>query len=208
MTELVEDGRPMSTGELDRFVEAYAEEAARAKVVVLIGSLPVGTPDDFYRRLMQETSCPAIIDARCEPLLRTLDHTPFLVKPNREELGHTVGRVLKGDDELVAAMKDLNSRGARWVLISDGPRPAWLTSKTETFRFHPPKIDDVVNPIACGDAMAAGIAWAVREGSDMIDAVKLGIAAACDNLTQLLPCRLDLGRIEKMVDDVRFEKVS
>jgi tagatose 6-phosphate kinase len=208
MTELVEDGRPMLTVELDRFEKAYAEEVAAAKVAVLIGSLPAGTPDDFYGRLMRTTSCPAIIDARCEPLLEALPYKPLLVKPNRVVLGHTVGRDLDDNDELLAAMKDLNSRGADWVLISDSHRPAWLTSVGETFCFHPPVIEEVVNPIGCGDAMAGAIAWAVRDGRDMVSAVRLGIAAACDNLGQLLPCRLNLARIETMVDDVRLEKVS
>jgi len=208
ITELVEEGRPVTGEELDRFVEAYTEEAARAKVAVLIGSFPAGTPDDFYSRLIERTSCPTIIDARCEPLLLALRHKPLLVKPNREELGHTVGRVLDDDDDLVAAMKEINSRGAQWVLISDGPRPAWLTSGAETFRLHPPEIDNIVNAIACGDAMAGGIAWAVRDGRDMLEAVKFGIAAACDNLTQLLPCRLDFGRVEETAHRVLFEKVS
>ena len=44
ITELVENGRPLDEGEFDAFRAAYAEEAARAEVVVLIGSLPGGTP--------------------------------------------------------------------------------------------------------------------------------------------------------------------
>ena len=59
------------------------------------------------------------------------------------------------------------------------------------YRLESPPAEDVVNPIACGDAMAAAIAWGTREGRDLVDAVRLGIAAAGENLGQLLPCRLD-----------------
>ena len=45
MTELVENGKPLRPEELDAFRRAYAEEAARAKVAVITGSLPAGTPE-------------------------------------------------------------------------------------------------------------------------------------------------------------------
>ena len=52
-------------------------------------------------------------------------------------------------------------------------------------------------------AKAATIAWATRDGRSMIDCVKLGIAAAGQNLRQLLPCRLDPARIEESAKKVR-----
>ena len=61
---------------------------------------------------------------------------------------------------------------------------------------------EVVNPIACGDAMAAGIAWAVRDGRDMIDAFRLGMAASAENLRDLLPCRLDPARVQARAAEV------
>ena len=208
VTELVENGRSMSSEELGLFERAYAEEVGRAKVVVLIGSLPTGAAKDFYRRLLEKTSCPAVVDARCEPLLAALNCKPLVVKPNREELGRTVGQPLDDDHELVAAMKSLNERGAGWVMISQDHHPVWLSSASETFRFHPPAIDEVLNPIGCGDAMAGAIAWAIRDGRQMVDATKLAVAAACDNLAQLLPCRLDLKRVEQIAANVRVEKLA
>ncbi len=59
----------------------------------------------------------------------------------------------------------------------------------ELYRFQPPAVpaEDVVNPIGCGDAMAAALAWAIRDGRTMPEAVRLGIGASIDNLRQLLP---------------------
>jgi len=81
-----------------------------------------------------------------------------------------------------------------------------VTFASATYRLIPPSPDEIVNPVACGDCMAAGIAWAVRDGRKMVDAVKFGIAAAGDNLRELLPSRLDLKRVEKRVSDVRVEE--
>lgn len=207
MTELVENGRPLAENELDAFCRAYAEEAAGAKVAVIIGSLPAGTPPAFYRRLVEKTPCPVVLDFRGEGLLAVLDLEPLVVKPNREELARTVGWPLDKDEELVQAMRSLNDRGARWVVITQGPGPVWVSSQSELYRLHPPAVDKVVNPIGCGDAMSGTIAWATRQGLHMVQSVRLGMAAASENLCSLLPCRLDRAKVEQSADEVGVERL-
>jgi tagatose 6-phosphate kinase len=207
MTELVESGLPLSSDELDQFLRAYADEAARAEVAVITGSLPVGTPVAFYRDLVERTRCPAVLDFRGEGLLSVLNMKPYVVKPNREELGQTVGRPLTTDSELCEAMQSLNRRGAVWAVVTQGGGPVWVTSATKVYRLFPPPPEKIVNPIGCGDALAAAIAWATRDGRDMIEAVRFGIAAAGKNIGQLLPCRFDPAGIVRRVEQVRVEEV-
>ncbi|MHC4178210.1 MAG: 1-phosphofructokinase family hexose kinase [Planctomycetota bacterium] len=157
MTELVENGRPLRRSEIDMFHTAYADEAAKADVAVIIGSLPVSAPASLYRDLMENTPCPAVLDFRGEGLLSVLDLKLLVVKPNREELARTVSHRLDDDDSLLAAMRSLNRRGAQWVVITEGAAPVWVTSASNTYRLHPPPADEVVNPIGCGDCMAAAI---------------------------------------------------
>jgi fructose-1-phosphate kinase PfkB-like protein len=149
-----------------------------------------------------------VLDFRGEGLLSALDLRPYVVKPNRQELARTVGRALKTDEELVAAMQSLNRRGARWVVITQGAGPVWVSSEQEVYRLHPPPVGEIVNPIASGDAMAATIAWATGEGRPMVDAVRVGIAAAGENLAQLLPCRLDRVKVERRAEQVRAERIA
>jgi 1-phosphofructokinase family hexose kinase len=207
VTELVENGRPLDEEELDAFRRAYAEEAAGAEVAILIGSLPAGTPVALYRELVERSPCRLVLDFRGEGLISVLDLEPLVVKPNREELAQTVGRPLDRDEELVAAMQSLNRRGARWVVVSQGCKPVWVTSAWEVYRLDPPPVDRVVNPIGSGDAMAAGIAWATRQGRPMVDAVRLGIGAAVENLREILPCRLDPAEVERKSQEVRIERM-
>ena len=175
ITELVENGRPLSESEYRAFLAAYAEEAARAEVVVLIGSLPGGAPDSLYRDLVACTHCPLVLDFRGEGLLSVLDLKPYVIKPNREELGQTVGRSLDDDADMLAAMRELNRLGAQWVVVTHGSHDVWVSSTEHAYRLVPPRIAEVVNPIGCGDCLAAGIAWATRRGDSIIDAVRFGI---------------------------------
>ena len=123
----MENGRPLSESELAAFRAAYIEEAARAEVAILIGSLPAGVPVAFYRELVAATRCPMVLDFRGEGLLSVLDLKPYVVKPNREELGQTLACALDDDASLVAAMRELNRRGAQWVVITQGSQAVWVS---------------------------------------------------------------------------------
>jgi tagatose 6-phosphate kinase len=206
MTELVENGRPLAAAELAAFCRAYAEEVQSAAAVVLTGSLPKGTSAALYRELIAQTRCPCVLDFRGEGLLSALDLQPHVVKPNREELAQTVGHPLADDQQLHEAMQSLNQRGAHWVVVTQGKGPVWVTTKSSIYRLQPLRPERMVNPIGCGDAMAAAIAWAIRAGRDMIEAVQLGIAAAAENLRHLLPCRLDASIVQQRAKEVLVEQ--
>jgi tagatose 6-phosphate kinase len=205
MTELVEECAPIESDEIDEFRRAFAEEAARAAVVVIAGSLPIGTPTTVYRQLVERAPCPLVLDFRGEGLLGTLDLKPLVVKPNREELAQTVGRSLDSDDDLLVAMRSLNRRGAQWVVVTQGARPVWITSESGAYRLHSLPVDDVVNPLGSGDSMAAAIAWAVRDGRSVVEAVALGIAAAAENCRRLDTGRVDPTVVERIARKVRIE---
>ncbi len=208
MTELVENGKPLRPEELAEFRRVYAEEAARASVAVIAGSLPADTSEGFYRELVERTPCPVVLDFRGGGLLACLDLEPLVVKPNREELAQTVGQPLDDDRQLLAAMRSLNRCGAQWVVITQGAGPVWMTSITKTYRFDALRVQDVVNPIGSGDSMAAGMAWAIQQGREIVDAVRVGISAAAENVRRLETGRLDPLRVQRQAARVQWQEIS
>ena len=189
-TEIVENFPDATAQELQTFIAAFAEEAAVPDIefVVLTGSLPQGAPRDFYARLLQQTVAKTILDFRGPELLAALPYKPLLVKPNREELGHTIGRTLVDEADVWQAMSELNSLGAEWVVVTNGPGEVLATHNAERLRFTPPMVE-VVNPIGCGDCFTAGLTWSLQQGHEMPRAIEFAIAAAAKNATQLLPVR-------------------
>nr|VFJ62322.1 MAG: tagatose 6-phosphate kinase [Candidatus Kentron sp. FW] len=219
ITELVEEGQPMSADELEKFRAAYREESKRADVVVVMGSLPQGVPVSFYRELLQETRCPMVLDFRGKGLLSVLDLNPLVIKPNREELEKTLGHSFKKESALLDAMRWLNRKGAGWVVVTDGQGPIRVSSATEIYRIQPADIETtrVINPIGSGDAMAGTIAREIANGMRngtieteifIPDAVRRGVAAAAQNVRQLLPCRLDPSGLETEATTIRIERLE
>jgi 1-phosphofructokinase family hexose kinase len=196
-TELVENARPLGTHELDEFCRLFVECAASADVVVLTGSLPPRAPGRIYSHLLAQCKAAAVLDIRGPELLAALEQRPMVVKPNREELAATLGRTLTDDQELVAAMRELNQRGAQWVVVTAGKAAVWISSSDGLWRIEPPSVQPVVNPIGCGDCVAAGIAAGLAEKQSVPDAICLGLAAAAENVSQLLPARIDRKRVDE-----------
>ena len=188
-TELVENAAPLSDAERAAFIAAYRAAVKDAAFAVLTGSLPPGTPPTFYHDRLAATPCPALLDVRGPELLAALERRPRVVKPNREELARTIDRPLRD------AMRELIDRGAQAVVVTDGPASVWLMEGAMCWEVTPPTVEPVVNPIGCGDCLAAGLAWGLARGLPLIEAVSLGVAAAADNVTQLLPARLDPTRV-------------
>jgi 1-phosphofructokinase family hexose kinase len=205
-TELVENAGPLSTAELDRFADAFVELAGEARVAIITGSLPGGTGHTYFRDLLSSATCPAILDIRGPELIDALASGPLVVKPNRDELAHTLGRDLSDDSQLRDAMSQLNDRGAEWVVVTCGAGTAWASSRGRFYRFRPCRVE-VVNPIGSGDCLAAGIAWGVLLGQEPLEAIGLGFAAAAENVGQLLPSRLDPRLVLKRHASVRAEAV-
>lgn len=206
-TELVPNAAQATVEELDKFRIAYEEEAAKARVVVMIGSLPVGTPTGYYRELLAHTPGKVVLDARGPELLEALSARPFLVKPNRGELEQSLGRKLGDETELFEALREINERGAEWVVVTAGGNPVYARSGSHLYRLHVPPCA-VVNPIGCGDCMAAGIAQGLWMGCEPLDAVRRGLAVAANKVGQLLPGFVDREQVEALLPEVTAVRIE
>jgi len=205
-TELVENSRSVSDAELNAFLDLVRDEAAKADWIVSSGSLPTGTPKAFHRDIMKTApDSRFVLDISGDEALLALEQSPFAIKPNREELGRTLQCDVSTEANLHAAMREIVSRGARWCVTTDGPNPIHATDGARMMRFSHPAVDDVVNPIGCGDCVAAGIAFGLAAGQDMPDAIRLGIGAAAQNLGSLMPARLDLKTVESFAERVETQ---
>jgi fructose-1-phosphate kinase PfkB-like protein len=139
------------------------------------------------------------LDVRGPELLEALKCRPLLVKPNREELVYTFGLHDPDEATLLRTMHKLNERGAEWVVVTDGARALRITHDGESLSLTPPKVEKVVNPIGCGDCLTAGIAEALQQNRDVIDAIRWGMACAADNLGQIEPARIERQRAEAIL---------
>ena len=92
-----------------------------SSVLVLAGSIPASLAQTTYERLLARLagrSVRAVVDATRNLLVNVLPYQPFLIKPNNHELSEIAGVPLESDEEITAAARDLQAKGARNVLVS------------------------------------------------------------------------------------------
>ena len=178
-SEINGQGPAISSDDLEMLLFQLSRLKA-GDVLVLAGSAPAGVPEDIYRRILarlEGREISAVVDAERGLLLETLAYRPFLIKPNHLELGEMVGRILRTEEELIDAARELQDKGARNVLVSMAGEGALLLDETGgTYRATAPRSKER-NSVGAGDAMVAGFLAGWQRTGSYEEALRLGVAA-------------------------------
>ncbi|GII57125.1 sugar kinase [Planotetraspora thailandica] len=174
-----EPGPEVTGDDLGRFTAHFRSLLGRADAVVLSGSLPPGTPVDFYATLATvaaDRGVPAIVDADGPFLRHALSGRPAIVKPNAAELARAVAHLSSRHEQAEL----LREAGAQAVVVSLGAEGSLAVTSGGAWRARVPH-DVVGNPTGAGDALVAGLALGLVEGTPWPDrlrrATALGSAA-------------------------------
>ena len=179
-----------------------AESIPHGGYVVASGSLPPGTPDDFYARvarLAREHDARCVVDASGPALAAALAEGVFLVKPSARELGELVGSALDTEDSRVAAASTLVARGsAEYVALTLGGAGAVLASESGVMRLPVPQVE-VQSTVGAGDSFLGAFVLRIAQGHDAAAAFRAAVAAG--SATAMTPAtelchRSDVERLE------------
>lgn len=149
--------------------------------LVASGSLPPGTPVDFYARLATlcaERGIRLIVDTSGAPLRHAGGKGTFLIKPNVGELMLASGSDgLVSDGAVAVAATTLVDTGrSDVVVVSAAAGGAILVDRDGTRRIPAPVVP-IGSRVGAGDSMVAGITTALARGWRLDDAVMFGVAA-------------------------------
>jgi 1-phosphofructokinase family hexose kinase len=145
---------------------------------VLAGSLPPGVLTTFYAeviRLVQSAGAHAVLDTSGEPLRVGCTAMPFLVKPNAAEAGELAGTHVSSPDQACDAFGKIHALGVQNVVISLGRVGALYSDGQSVWQAEPPEVDER-NPIGAGDALVAGLVWALSCDCSGPEALRWGVA--------------------------------
>ena len=174
----------------------------RARAVILAGSLPPGVPPTFYAdAIRQARPIPTILDAAGEALRLGMDASPYLVKANQQELLEAMGRPLENLDSVMNAAEEVRRTSGGSVLVTLGNQGALMVTADGNWHLVPPEVERV-NTIGAGDSLTAGLAAGVLQGLPLVDAARLGIAAAAADVTTLLPGTVDPALVAQLIPRV------
>lgn len=187
-TEFNEPGIRLDSDQLRLFKEKFSDRLDGVRYVVLGGSLPPGTPADYYGTLIEAAhrkQIPVLLDADGDAFARGADAGPFAIKPNLHEWEQYCGCTFTGDRELrESAVQVMRDKGITIVHISLGAEGSLLVHEKGAFRTRPYPIRPA-STVGAGDSMVAAMVYGLVQGLPLERIARLSSAAG--TVTAALP---------------------
>lgn len=185
-TKLNSPGPTLTDAVRRELAEALRRRAAAADWVVLAGSLPPGTPPEWYAELvvlLRESGARVAVDTSDAPLRALVERlpaaAPHLMKPNGEELASFTGddpELLEADPYAAAkAARTLVEAGVESVLATLGARGAVLVNADGAWHATPPPTA-VVSTVGAGDSSLFGYLLGELRGNPPKERLALAVA--------------------------------
>ncbi len=174
-----EAGPIISAAERDAFFQRIRDRIQPGDICVMAGSLPPGLPASFYAELialLNEIGAVSVLDASGKALRLGWLAGPTLVKPNALEASDILDVTVESVHDAVDAAKALLQHGVKSAAISLGADGLVLGQDHTVVVVTPPPIVER-NAVGAGDALAAGLVWALDQGLDTVDIARWGVAA-------------------------------
>ncbi len=210
VTDLNFPGVQVTDDAIAEFEKTLFDLASKHDVFVIAGSLPSGvTPEQLrdWIQALNDLGKKVIFDSSNQALTAGLCATPWLVKPNDEELSQWVGHDLSTKDALLDAGEQLSKTGISNVVISCGAEGVLWCNDGEWLQSSPPKMQ-VVSTVGAGDTLVAGMCWATL--NDWSKDETLGFATALSALavTQINVGVSDLAQVEDLQRQIRIQSIQ
>ena len=180
-TEINGIGPEISEDALRTFLRRF-DALSDDDMVIMSGSVPKGLPETIYGDIARRTaSCGGsfVCDSTGELLLNTLQYGPMVIKPNIDELGAIYGKVIDADglDTIYALALDLQSKGAREVIVSLGDKGAVLLEENGSLTMQSAYKGEFVSSVCAGDSLLAGFIAGKKKGLSSVSSLEMGVAA-------------------------------
>ncbi len=178
-------GPEWNAANLDNALATLPPLVGPDSLVVLSGSEPNGTTDDYYPRLCDALSGEArklLIDTSGPALARLakggLKHKPFVLRMDQGEAEALAGHALPARAETLDFARTLAEKGVAEVLIiARGAEGSVMWADNQGWFANAAKVK-VVSRVGAGDSFMGGLTLALAQGLPLDQALSHGAAAA------------------------------
>ena len=166
VTDINGPGLAVSEAQCDELLARLERLVPDQDLVVVAGSLPRGIEVQWFVELLQRLKRLGIrvaLDTSGAALREGLAATPWLIKPNEEELGEARSVALDDSSAIAAEARRLQAEGIAHVVVSQGAHGVSWFSPNAALHANPPRVR-VVSTVGAGDSLLAGMLHGLLEG--------------------------------------------
>ena len=128
---------------------------------VIAGSLAQGIAPEYYAKLinkLQQAGKKVFFDSSNLALATGIKASPYLIKPNEDELSALFAKNLTTDSEIKEVAKTMQRQGCKNIVISQGKNGVLWLDKTGWLKSTPPQMQ-IISTVGAGDTLVAGLCW-------------------------------------------------
>ena len=210
VTDLNFPGISVSAADKQVFEDKLLTLAEQHELIVIAGSLPAGlTPEDLahWLRLLASKGKKVILDTSREAFRVALDATPWLVKPNNDELEEWIGHALESEAELMAAGEMIAAKGIAHVVISRGADGVLWLHNGQWLKAQPPRMD-VVSTVGAGDTLVAGFCHGFSHDHSREQTLRFATALSALAVSQINVGVSDIRQVEEIVSRITVSEIA
>ncbi|MBZ2175511.1 1-phosphofructokinase [Schnuerera sp. xch1] len=208
-TEILESGPTIAQKDIGRFYDLYKKLIKDFNIICASGSVPNGVNVDVYKDLISIANREGkkfILDTTGQALRKGLGASPYLIKPNKEELENLIGDTVFSEDDIIRGVKFVLEKGVKIVAVSLGSEGSLIFNDNYMYRIKVPTVK-AVNPVGSGDSMIAGFAVSLNRNYDFESMLKLASACGTANAMEKETGKVDIDNINKLMKETFIEKI-
>jgi fructose-1-phosphate kinase PfkB-like protein len=129
---------------------------------------------------------------------------PAIIKPNRAELASITGRTVETIEDTYTAAKEVLQDYGTQVVATLGEKGALAVLRDRTLHIQSLKVEKLESTAGAGDAVLAGIAYALAFDKPMEEGLRLGFAAAGAVIQTLATADCHKEDVEKLLETIEL----
>ncbi len=180
-TIVAEKGILLAEKSLQKLITDMEHTIQNEDFLILSGDASNCEDPMIYNKLLaalRAKNLKVFLDTSGETLPLCIRESPFLIKPNLDELSALCGRpVAQNDQDIIAAIHSLASYHIQIIAVSLGADGSIIQAPCGIYRAYPPKVR-VANTIGCGDCFLAGFVCGISKNEPMEDIIRRATAVS------------------------------
>lgn len=207
---LISEKGPVATdGQVAELYKLMDEKIEEGDYLVLSGDSSNFSDPLIYNKIldrMEKKGLKVFLDTSGKSFKECIQKSPYLIKPNVEELSELLNKKIDTEEEIIEAIHELDNYRIEIVAVSMGEEGSVVKIHNKFYRAIPPKIN-VFNTIGCGDCYLAGLIYGIEQNYEPEQLLRFATAVSASTAESPLSFGFDVNRAKQIMPLVQVSEI-